>query len=387
MERRVNSAPRAGIRHNVKKEISIAWLAEGVMKNAIVGLCLITLLCASCADKPGPKPGPLYPVNQNGKWGFIDKSGQIVIPPRYAWAGGFSENRALVSDGINYGYIDGEGRLVIGMSFSLFQTLHTSGLMQSRTYLAFSDGLAPFRSNGLYGFIDPHGKPVIPPKFKAVRGFSEGLAAVGEGWFLSGRGEFVLDGPCRYIDRTGRVVIDSPPGLAWPQDFAGGLARVAITGEKHNRLGYLNKNGELAIRTDYDFGGDFSDGLASVAAEQAGIGFLDASGKLVIGLQFHGARDFSGGLAPVLKDGAWGYVDKNGRVAVGFRFEDARSFTEGLAPVFLNEKWGYIDPSGKMVIFPRFESVWNFSEGIAGVSVGGKLGYIDKTGKTVWNPQ
>jgi hypothetical protein len=42
----------------------------------------------------------------------------------------------------------------------------------------FQDGRAPFRRDGLYGFIDREGKEVIPPKFTLARGFSHGAAFV-----------------------------------------------------------------------------------------------------------------------------------------------------------------------------------------------------------------
>ena len=54
-------------------------------------------------------------VCKNGKWGYIDKTGQEVIPCKYAWANTFHEGLASVriSFDSGYGFIDTTGREVI----------------------------------------------------------------------------------------------------------------------------------------------------------------------------------------------------------------------------------------------------------------------------------
>ena len=39
---------------------------------------------------------PLYPISQNGKWGFMDKSGKVVINPQYENAECFTEGYGRV---------------------------------------------------------------------------------------------------------------------------------------------------------------------------------------------------------------------------------------------------------------------------------------------------
>ena len=54
-------------------------------------------------------------VCKNGKWGYIDKTGQEVIPCKYTWANTFHEGLASVriSFDSGYGFIDTTGREVI----------------------------------------------------------------------------------------------------------------------------------------------------------------------------------------------------------------------------------------------------------------------------------
>jgi hypothetical protein len=48
------------------------------------------------------------------KFGFIDQTGKMVIPPQYRWAHGFGEGLAgvMLAD-LKWGFIDKVGRMVI----------------------------------------------------------------------------------------------------------------------------------------------------------------------------------------------------------------------------------------------------------------------------------
>ena len=68
--------------------------------------------------------GDLWPVKQDKKWGYIDKTGQIIIPFKFDGAHDFSEGLAAVNIEEKTGYIDKTGKFVIqprfisGFSFS-----------------------------------------------------------------------------------------------------------------------------------------------------------------------------------------------------------------------------------------------------------------------------
>ena len=130
---------------------------------------------------------PLFPVVEGGRWGYIDKTGRIVIPPQYDSADPFFEGLAQVWIGDKVGYIDTTGQIVIAPQYDP----HVG------TSLGFSEGLARARVSEKIGYIDKTGKMVIPPQYEAGDGFSEGLAAVrvGDKW--------------GYIGKTGDMVIPS----------------------------------------------------------------------------------------------------------------------------------------------------------------------------------
>lgn len=113
-------------------------------------------------------------VGINGKTGFIDKTGRIVINPVFDPVGsfsfgmpsfcGFNGGLAAVSKGGlsgSMGCIDRSGSFVIQPLYDCIWP--------------FSEDLAPFNKNGRWGFIDRKGTEVIPARYEFVEGFSEGF--------------------------------------------------------------------------------------------------------------------------------------------------------------------------------------------------------------------
>ena len=69
----------------------------------------------SSYDGPERQEGvELHHIHRDGKYGFADKTGQVVIPCQWKWIGDFSEGLAMVQDEDDKcGYIDKTGQVVI----------------------------------------------------------------------------------------------------------------------------------------------------------------------------------------------------------------------------------------------------------------------------------
>ena len=59
----------------------------------------------------------LCPVKLNGKWGFINKKGQIVITPRYGFARGFRNGYSIVVNNGMFGAINKKGEVTVPIKF------------------------------------------------------------------------------------------------------------------------------------------------------------------------------------------------------------------------------------------------------------------------------
>lgn len=110
----------------------------------------------------------LAPVEfENGKWGYINRRGEVVIKPDFDWALMFRENRALVQIGKKWGYIDNAGGIVIKPQFD-----HAD---------SFSEGLAHvqlYREKYYSGYIDKNGTWIIQPIWNGGGDFVGGQAKV-----------------------------------------------------------------------------------------------------------------------------------------------------------------------------------------------------------------
>lgn len=156
------------------------------------------------------------------KTGFMDRTGKTVIESKFDLAEPFSDGLAQVfvktSYGYKYGYIDRSGTIVVPPEFddpcgncpldSRFSeglaaaSLGPKGGFVSNTGAVVSDP-DPYReikshdgitrTHGI-GYIDKTGRFVIKPQFKSAEPFSGGLARVGDGEKFG------------YIDKTGKYI-------------------------------------------------------------------------------------------------------------------------------------------------------------------------------------
>ncbi|MHC4930266.1 MAG: WG repeat-containing protein, partial [Planctomycetota bacterium] len=294
------------------------------------------------------------------KYGFIDKTGELVIPFQYDETHGFSEDMAPVQIEGNWGYIDRKGLMVIEPQFDYAQN--------------FSEALAAVRDeDGKYGYIDKSGVYVIDPQFENANNFIDGLATVKD-----------ISGKYGQIDKTGQYVVEPK------YDNSSYLSKALICNKLGDKFGFVNKNEELAIEHQYTYAQDFSEGLALVSKDCNGLdfrifpneplsaGFIDTHGQVIINFQYDNAYSFSEGMAGIKTGGKWGFIDKSGEIVITPQFSMIRSFSEELAVVSIDHKQGYIDKSGKIAIEPQFDIASDFSEGLAPVAVKMTDGKSDK---------
>lgn len=345
--------------------------------------------CSSSSDNL-----TLIPVQTGEKWGYVNKSGKYIINPQFAEATTFENGLAVVQsmDG-KYGFIDKKGKFVINPQFDNAEQFH--------------DGLALIETDGKFGFINKKGKYVIGPiDCEDALSFCERLAFVSpydsgpicydnKGKtkfemtnvlkvypFKEGMARIVdVEGNNGFIDKNGTIVIR--PQFDDVTDFSEGLAAF----EQNDRWGYIDTKGKIVINPQFDIAFNFSDGIAAVVSGgQCGV--IDKKGNYVINPQFDNVVEFSEGLAAFKSGQMYGYVNKKGEIVINPQFMMAGNFKNGLAVVVSNnEKCGYINKKGEYVITTQFRMAMDFIDDIAIVELNEKAGIIDKQGKYIVNPQ
>jgi hypothetical protein len=340
-------------------------MRESVSWNITLLWVLLTFSVAAHAQSP-----TLFPVAQNDLWGFADKSGTMIIAPAFDQAFEFHEGLANVRVSGKYGFIDQHGTLVIKAKYD--------------SPSEFSEGLAAASIDGKKGYIDHTGKMVIPPTYSSAGDFNEGLAAVEVTVENKERG-FGYISTWGYIDKNGTMII--PAQFYEASAFSQGRAAVSMKGGH----AYIDSNGALIFGPE-DTGAvalncqEFSNGLAPILSEDK-VGFIDLQGRIAIKPQFDDAGCFSEGLARVKIGDKYGFIDLTGRVVIPPAYSFADRFSEGLAATGTDEAaLFYINKKGEKVIRGPFRKAKPFAGGFAFVEddVFGMGGYIDTSG-TIFN--
>ena len=241
---------------------------------------------------------PLFRVVKDGKVGYIDATGNLVIPHRFDltfnWGWDFMEGVAPVQVGRGWGFIDSAGSFVIPAMFEGVRPFS-----EGRALVGLGADGPPYR----IGFIGKDGKFIGEPNINgAARSFSEGLAAVE-----------LANGRFRYIDKSGRIAL--PQQFAWAGQFSQGLARVIERGGcevLENPCDCIDVAADPVDRTQQ---------IRKPAdpLPPCRFSFIDKSGKTVL-TGFQNAHEFSEGVAGVRRSKLWGFIGADGSQMIPERF-------------------------------------------------------------------
>lgn len=338
-------------------------------------LTLIALVTLAGPSRGYDNPSDLWPIRQNGKYGYIDRLGKVVFQPQFEEARSFRENLAAVKGKGGWGFINADGRTVVPLQFEAVE--------------AFSQGLALVKKSGKWGFVDKKGTVVTLPQFDWAMGLREDMALVEKGgkYGYVGRdgqvaiaprfteaGEFwerlarvKVGDSWGFIDQAGKMVIE--PRFPHADNFHEGLAQVEIDG----KYGFIDRTGHVAIPPafDSDLLEWFSEGLAVVRMGKK-YGYIDRAGRMVVPPRYWWAWGFQEGAARVQTDDArWVLINADGKIVSEGGFDSIGDFREGLARVRIYTKYGFIGPKGTLAVPVEFSGALPFSEGLAAVHVGG----------------
>jgi len=205
----------------------------------------------------------------DGKSGYINSLGKMVIPAVYVKARPFSEGLATVKDSAFTYIIDKTGKKKFPQKFS--------------DAWSFTEGMLPvMNQESQWGYFDKTGVQVIPFQYQKARNFSDGIGFVqkGDSWiainktnqqlldlkdyvhlqdFKNGYAAVCLkddpkydhDEEWTYIDKTGKIICDKRFTIA--EQFENGVARVYEynQSERESLAGAINSKGEIAIPLQY----------------------------------------------------------------------------------------------------------------------------------------
>jgi hypothetical protein len=228
-------------------------------------------LHGNIVEKPKVEEDPdrLTCEYEDGKYGYKDSKGNVVIPFKFHFAHNFSDGMAIVvNESGEVGYINTKGELAIPYQYDT---------MAESDGNDFHEGLCAVVVDGSHewvSYVDKTGKLAFEGVFSYGGDFSEGLAAVGT------TGEGARSG---YIDRSGKMVIELPAGW-WGRKFTDGVAQT----QKRDSCYIIDKTGQrlFKVNNEITYTGDairYSEGLAMVYGKgkyEKKRGFMDKTGRI-----------------------------------------------------------------------------------------------------------
>lgn len=302
---------------------------------------IITLTYCSGYQELIAKSENLFPIIENGLWGYIDQNGKIEIVPKFLTANKFSDGLAAVRLKGTYGYIDRTGEFVLQPQYDYA--------------LSFKNGIAKVFFDSKPYYIDKNGNKLFEHDFIEILGFENNNYSVVE----------TKTKKLGVIDLRGNLIIDTV-FIKFSPFSKEGLA--SVIGENHDpypddnslkviyEVGVINLNGDFVVPYGkYETISEFRNGYAKVEfikdptiKNDYKIGMIDTTGniKFMIPLENwsldYSKEQFSCGLAIVsIKNYEIDTLDK-----IGFKTSKRYMgvINELGEIIFSNHKWRAITP-------------------------------------------
>ena len=315
-------------------------------------------------------------VKQNGKWGYIDQTGTLVVPCEYDFAGYFSGGVSVVAKlEATPPCMSMLERDVMERSLDNALAIFSYDTLDMYTfYLLKADGTTvPLYYYGPVDYDDDGNEiPAVPGREDLL--WIDGEVPAEE-----------LETRCRYWGYSGGVVwakyaYDLEGNLIWPEDKPDGYEQLGVavdgyipivrssmflnpwTTDDGQDFCYMDPQGKSLHRSArstfapnqdiYPFNPMFQAWEYDEADD--GLGFETESGEVLIPAQYASARLMDGGTflsdnRIVLKDknGKYGAYDQTGKLIVPFEYEFLSGYSEGFTAAKKDGHFVFLDVDGK----------------------------------------
>lgn len=301
-------------------------------------------------------------INNNGFWGYRDlQTGKTVIPADYDELDSFmGEDLVAACKEGKWGFINRSNEVVVPFRY------------QSVRW--FSNGMAEVCYNGFWGVINQHGAEIVPIIYDTEECINDDRQVI-----VSKNNKFGV------VDLAGHEIIPCENDKI---EHNGNIGYYCVT--KNNHLFFVDLTGQIITLKQYDrkgfnigfyFNNVCKNGLWGVADDNGveAIPCLYSNPLGRIGLGYEDGDQ----LVPACVNGKWGFIDLSGVVRIPFLYDLAKQGSCGLFPVLSNGMWGFLRCNGEWHIRPQFEAVYSFECGFAVVRKDSKWGMIDETGNVV----
>lgn len=316
----------------------------------------------------------LFPVTKQGKFGYMNVKGELVISAEYNEAYAFQDGLAVVSKNELFGLIDKKNQVVIPFQFD-----EMSEFTQNRSIV---------QKESKFGVIDRQGKIIFPLIYDDIVMLHPGVYEVMEGdstHYLDGNGQKISWSQAEDKPSFAQTMSKLHPEFELVGDLDRGSNRAVV--KKAGQLNYIDSTGKLVLVTPMEW---FPDALNlakykssyAVFRKKEKYGLMDLSGKMVQKNVYEASGPFTG-YWPVKDKGNWALLDSKGKVVLPFEYNFIRYVDELGYLIERGGLFGLLNASAKIVLPVSFSNIKNFESNYFLVSVDEKYGLYSKEGKEI----
>jgi hypothetical protein len=331
----------------------------------------------------------LNPIDEKGmilaelgnKHGYIDINENIIVPFEYDDIDPFNHELASVKKNKKFGFVNRSGKLVIPIQFDNNSDFQNSGL-------------ALVKKNHKFGFIDSSGREIIPLNYQDASDSTIDslliLKEKGKWAFFDSYGKQKSDFIYNEIALTNINIKGNDESTFWKN----GLILV----RKNNQIAYLDKNlKEVVPFGKYDWGERFNQNRIAIVSKNRKYGIINEFGKKIIQPKYdtleHPQEDYHE--SEIFEGRNKNYItllDNRGNKiydkvkSYNFDFSRLKSKVQRVYVIQnLQNKYGVVDTKGKTIIPFAYDEIQNF-HGTANtvVKFKGKSGIIDSNNKILY---
>lgn len=284
-------------------------------------------------------------IIQNGKYGLMDtKTKVFVIPPTYEEAEIYDDSYSLVKKDGKYGFINHSGEMITKLEYSVAKhhndklilvqkddkfTFLDKNILSGRQFdfagtpefteeydmviSSYTDGYSIVMLGGKYGYIDENGEKVIPLMYDEVTLFNGQFAAV------------KMDNKWGAIDKGNGKMIDFKYQEMRCFDGKNTVVR------KGKKWGIIDIEEKPVLPIKYKFISDFNTDKVALAKKGKSWGLINHTGKTVIDFEYDLDESYidllqlTDGYVWLQKDGLWGTVDLNHNIVIPFKYNEIQA--------------------------------------------------------------
>jgi hypothetical protein len=281
-----------------------------------------TILIENKYDYLETEDGKTYSYKENDLYGYLDLSGNIIIPAKYKNAKAFEEGLAKVYteiDGVNYiGFINEDDETVIDFKYRLAHKKDSIIAVYENIDNAYK-----------WGLIDTEGNTLIKARYDEIKFHGD---------------KFIVMSDYKYglLDKDYKTVVP----VKYNEIKILGEKAIAISDKS---LDIYDSKGNPEAHVEFDYFEMINYDLIKIRIGD-NYGVVDMTGKMLVPTIY---QDIKYGYLYknywIKYSDKWGLIDSDGNIILEPEYDDFK-FSQNIYPVKIDQDWIYIDESGENVL-------------------------------------